>query len=100
MISRMPGAAVFLMPNVVEELAITDKQQKKIQDIITATSAAIAELESQMNIESGQISETVYQELLGIARNSALQLLTEEQRSRWQQLSAEKSRDKSAQNKE
>ena len=88
-IRRMPGASAFLAPNVIQELGITDQQQKKIQNIVDATAEAMGKLREQLNDKSVQMQETINQELLDIARDSALKLLTPEQQARWQKLIAE-----------
>jgi hypothetical protein len=86
------GASVFLMPQVVRKLGITEEQKKQLQQIVDASSQLITDLEEQLN---GAISPDQYQKLLNIARNNALQSLTDQQRSKWQNISGEKPQNKS-----
>ena len=86
------GASVFLMPQVVRRLGITEEQKQQLQQIVDATSQLITDVEEQLN---GAISPEQYQKLLKIARNNALQSLTDEQRSKWQNISGEKPQNKS-----
>ncbi len=91
-IPQNTGASVFLMPQVVRQLGITEEQKRHLQQIIDATSQLITDVEDQLN---GGISPEQYQKLLNIARNNALQSLTDEQRSKWRNISGEKAQDKS-----
>ncbi len=91
-IPQNTGASVFLMPQVVRRLGITEKQKQQLQQIIDATSQLITDVEDQLN---GSISPEQYQKLLSIARNNALQILTDEQRSKWLKISGEKPQNKS-----
>ncbi len=86
------GASVFLMPQVVRRLGITEGQKKQLQGIVDATSQLITDLEGELN---GAISPEQYQKLFNMARNNALQSLTDEQRSKWQNISGEKPQNKS-----
>jgi hypothetical protein len=96
MIRRMPGAEAFLMPNVIQELGLTDQQQRQIQDIIDSTEEAVILLGRQSNGESSRKREKIHQELLDIARSSALKVLTKDQQERWKELSAENTQNENA----
>lgn len=91
-ISRKPGATVFLVPEVVRQLDINEEQQRRIKEIVDATAEIAAEMEARFN---RKISPKQSEELLKIARKTALQLLTDEQRSKWLILSDEKPQEKS-----
>jgi hypothetical protein len=86
-----PGASVFLLPEVIRQLHITAEQQQQLQQIVGASSQLITDIEGQLN-ES--ISPEQYQNLLDIARDNALQSLTDRQRSKWQNISGEKPQNK------
>ena len=91
-IPQNTGASVFLMPQVVRRLGITEEQKQQLQQIVDATSQLITDMEGQLN---GAISPEQYQKLLNIARNNALQSLTGEQRAKWQNISGENPQNKS-----
>jgi hypothetical protein len=91
-IPKNTGASVFLMPQVVRSLGITEEQQQHLQQIVDATSQLITDVEDQLN---GAISPEQYQKLLSFARNNALQSLTDQQRAKWQKISGEKPQNKS-----
>lgn len=92
-ISGKPGASALVTQELIKELRISDKQQMQIHQIIDATNDALKKLKAEVN---GQISPEQYQKLLKIARENALNLLTEEQRYHWQILSGEKPKDKNS----
>jgi hypothetical protein len=91
-ISRNPGASVFLLPQVVRQLRITEEQKRQLQQIAATTSEVIITIEDQIN---GAISPEQYQKLHNMARNNALQFLTDEQRSKWIIISGESPQNKS-----
>jgi hypothetical protein len=91
-IPKNTGAAVFLMPQMVRRLGITDEQKQRLQQIVDETSQLITDLEEQLN---GAMSPEQYQKLLNIARNHALETLTDQQRSKWQNITGEKPQNKS-----
>jgi hypothetical protein len=82
-----PGASVFMVPEVIQKLGITETQKDQLKQIVEATNDIVNELETQLN---RSISTEEYQKLLSTARNSAMQLLTDDQRTKWQILSDEK----------
>ena len=84
--SRNPGASVFLIPQVVRKLQITEEQKRQLQQIVATTSEVIIGMEDRLN---GTIGPEQYQKLHDMARNNALQFLTDEQRSEWKILSGE-----------
>ncbi|HEY4760732.1 MAG TPA: hypothetical protein VIH42_09140 [Thermoguttaceae bacterium] len=94
-IRHMPGAAAFTLPNVINQLNLTEEQQRQIQEIVDSTDETLVELEER---ETGQKQLYISQELLDFARNSVLEILTPEQRLRWQELTAEDSKDKQTKN--
>jgi hypothetical protein len=91
-IYRDSGAAVFLLPQVVRQLGITEEQKRQLRQIAAAASEIIVNLEDQLN---GAINPEQYQELQNMAHNNALQFLTEEQRSKWKIISGESAQNKS-----
>ncbi len=92
LIPSNPGASVFLLPEVIRQLHITEEQQRHLQQIVDATAQLITDLEGQVN---EAISPDQYQKLFSTARGNAMQLLTDEQRSKWQNISGEKPQNKS-----
>ncbi len=87
-----PGASVFVVPEIMQQLNITDQQQHKLNALVDATSDLIYDLENQLK---GAISSEQYQKLFDLTRNNALQLLTDKQRLKWQILSGNDRQDKS-----
>jgi hypothetical protein len=87
-----PGASVFIAPQIIQQLNITKEQQDKIRAIVDATSEAIDALKAHVD---GAISPEQYQHLFDLARNNALQLLTDDQRRKWQNLSQGNGQNKS-----
>ena len=91
-IPRNPGASVFLLPQVVRQLHITGEQQRQLQQIVDATSQLAADMEGQSN---EALSPDQCQNLFNAARGKAMQSLTDEQRSKWQNMLGEKPQNKS-----
>ena len=73
-------------------MGITEEQKQHLQQIVDATSQLITDIEGQLNED---INPEQYQKLLNIARNNALQSLTDQQRAKWQNISGEKPQNKS-----
>jgi hypothetical protein len=90
-IFQNPGASVFLLPQMVRQLRITEEQKRQLQQIVDTTSEVIITLEDQI---SGAISPEQYQKLNNMARNNALQFLSDEQRSKWKIISGESPQNK------
>jgi hypothetical protein len=66
----LPGAAPFVTAGVIRELQLTDAQLKKIRGILDETDKVIAENEN-------------CRVLFDLARQEAMNLLTDQQRQRW-----------------
>jgi Spy/CpxP family protein refolding chaperone len=90
MIRDLPGATVFVLPEVIRQLKLTDAQQEQIRRIIDAVAAALQELDlladTATRKELSEKRATIFER----ARRDAFGILTEEQRLRWQELSETK----------
>lgn len=92
-INKKPGASVFAVPEILTKLELSPAQQKQIQAIIDATDQVLAELKKELK---DHISPEQYEKVMKAARESAVQVLTGDQRRRWQILTGEKPTDKRA----
>jgi hypothetical protein len=88
-VRQWQGATVFTAPQIIEELQLTDNQQRQIHEIIEATSQAMRNLDARLHDEQRQQIGRLRTELLNRARREVVRLLTSEQRNRWNQLAAQ-----------
>jgi hypothetical protein len=95
-IRSTPGASVFMVPEVITKLGITETQKHQLKQIIDTTNDVVNEWEILRN---RAISPEEYQKLLQSARNNAMQVLTDDQRIKWQILSEENSPNKNPKTK-
>jgi len=89
MIRRLPGAAVFLVEEVVQELNLTQEQVDELERIVELVGEAIQQIPIRWSHESRQQHAEKRQIVLAEARRRALEVLTEEQRACWETLQAE-----------
>jgi len=83
-IARLPGASALLASPVIHELGLTEKQQRRIGEIVDQTAEAFKQLDLQFGGASRQEQSRMERRLLKAAREEALGLLTPEQRRQFQ----------------
>jgi hypothetical protein len=85
---RLPGAAVFTVPEVAHALELTNDQQGEIRRIVAMTEDAFRVLDPEVRKAGRQAETEVGRKVLDAARQEALRILTPEQRRRWDALVA------------
>lgn len=85
---HLPGAAPFVLPEVINRLTLTAAQQTQIKQLIETTSKAIRLDWQSQGMQRQELSRR-REELLDQARRQVLDLLTDQQRTEWQKLSSE-----------
>ncbi len=83
---RMQGATVFSLPEVIRKLELSDSQQARIREIVDISSQAIQQFDARRQDSSRQQRSRTRTMILRAARREVLDMLTEEQRVRWQKL--------------
>ena len=86
-VQRLPGAIPFSLPEVIKELELTDTQQEQIHQLVQRTVATIREVSARWQKSGRQKISQQRAQVLTAARREALEMLTEEQRARWMELS-------------
>ena len=89
MVRRLPGAAAFLVKEVVQELGLTEQQVGRMERLVELTGEAIGQIPVRWPHETRWQHDAKRQILVAEARRRALEVLTEEQRARWETLQAE-----------
>jgi|GEM_PF-4844761 len=87
LIARLPGAAPFELPQVVERLGLTAQQRAQVRQIVSDCARTIEALEERMAGASRQQLALYRQAILEKARQEALQMLSPDQLAQWEQLS-------------
>jgi len=85
-VRRLPGATAFTLPEVIGELKLSDAQQKEIRRLVGMTAEALRELDVQWQSNSRQQRWQKRPILMDEARRRAVDILTDQQRVRWEQL--------------
>ena len=85
-VRRLPGANALAWPEVVKQLQLTDVQQERIHQLIEDTSRAIRGLDRELSGEQRQQMSELRGALLDQARREAIDLLTPQQRAKWEKL--------------
>jgi len=87
-VRRLPGATAMVLPDVAEELKLSEEQRRRIQELVDAVVEAIRMLDLQAAEQQLSREEIVRrrQELHAAARQKALELLTPEQQAHWEKL--------------
>jgi hypothetical protein len=88
-VRQWQGATVFTAPQIIEELQLTDNQQRQIHEIIEATSQAMRNLDARLHDEQRQQIGRLRAELMNRSLREVVRLLNAEQRDRWNQLTAQ-----------
>lgn len=86
LLAKMPGASVFVVPDVAAALQLSDAQREAIRRIDRTAAEAILGLERDAYGGARGKAAARERELLHTARQQALELLTEAQRERWSQM--------------
>ena len=85
-IRRLPGAGPFALKEVARELDLNESQQEEIGRIIELSGEAIGQIRVRWPGQTRQQHAERRQILLGEARRRVVELLTKEQRARWEAL--------------
>ncbi|MHB1034958.1 MAG: hypothetical protein ACYC35_19040 [Pirellulales bacterium] len=85
-IERMPGPEVLMLPEVVKVLKLTKEQERKIRKIADDTQAVLKSLPAESAGLSRKKRSQVVAQFLRDSRQSALSVLTDEQKARWKTL--------------
>jgi hypothetical protein len=85
-IERMPGPEVLMLPEVVKVLKLTKEQERKIRKIADDTQAVLKSLPAESAGLSRKKRSQVVARFLSDSRQSALSVLTGEQKVRWKTL--------------
>jgi hypothetical protein len=88
-IRDLPGAMAFVLPDVIGRLELTQTQQDQIERIVQTTARALQDLDVFWPGASRQELSQKRSEIFEQAHRGALDTLTEEQRTRWQELADE-----------
>jgi len=88
-IRDLPGAMAFVLPDVIGRLELTQTQQDQIERIAQTTARAVQDLDVRWPGANRQELSQKQSAVLEQARREALDTLTEEQRTRWQELADE-----------
>ncbi len=87
---RLPGPATLAMPEVVRDLQLTGAQQERIRHLIEAAYQAVHDLDARSQGKQRQEIAHARTVVLEEARRQAMEVLTDEQRARWEQLVGKK----------
>jgi hypothetical protein len=85
-IARLPGASPFASKEVARELELSQSQQEEIGRIVDLSGEAVRQIPLRWPGQTREQHDEKRQILLDEARRRILQLLTEEQRDRWEAL--------------
>jgi len=85
-IRRLPGATAFLLKEVVEYLALSESQQEQIRQIAETTAERMQRSAEDLQGANRRKRSELRTRLLDKARQQVLDLLTDEQRDRWNAL--------------
>ncbi len=88
-IRRMPGAMPFSLPEVVKQLQLTESQQKKIRELVDAAANMIKNLGNSLSNDDDKEKMLAGKNILDGTRKKVLELLDEEQKKIWRELSGE-----------
>jgi hypothetical protein len=88
-VRRLSGATSLALPQVVAELRLTADQQARIARVIETTSQAMRDIERELPGQQRQDISELRTQLQDHARQQALELLTSQQRARWEKLTGE-----------
>jgi hypothetical protein len=83
---RVPGADVFLLPEVADLLGLSASQQREIRRLSATTRQALEELDRRWPEDSREAREHRRAAIQEAARQEALLLVTGPQRQRWERL--------------
>lgn len=85
-IARLPGASPFASKEVARELELSQSQQEEIGRIVDLSGEAVRQIPLRWPDQTREQHDEKRQILLDEARRRILQLLTKEQRDRWEAL--------------
>jgi hypothetical protein len=83
-IQHMPGGMPFVLPDVVKQLQLTPSQQSKIQELIDTAADEIKKLGNSIADSAAKTKE-----ILKKTRKKVLELLDDDQKTKWNELTGE-----------
>ena len=90
MVRSLPGAAAFTRPEVASELQLTNEQRQQFRRIVDLTEQAFRHLDRRLSTSSGRQGAKGRRDILDAAGKEALGVLTDEQRTQWEELVGKK----------
>ena len=88
-IQRLPGAMPFALPEVVKQLQLTESQQKRIRELVETAANMIRNLVSFPDKDGSGEKNRGEKAILESTRNKALELLDDNQKKKWYELTGE-----------
>jgi hypothetical protein len=84
--ARLSGASVFLAPQTIQELGLSEAQQHRIRQIVNKTTETLEQIEARFRGADRQDQARREERLFEEARKLAIEVLTPEQRQRFKAL--------------
>jgi hypothetical protein len=98
-IRHLPGAMPFSLPEVVKQLQLTPSQQQKIRELVEAASNLIKNLGDFPDKSDGKEKKLTGKDILKNTRKKVLELLDEDQKKKWNELTGELDKEEKKENK-
>jgi hypothetical protein len=86
--ARFSGASAFLAPRTIQQLGLSEEQQRQIRQIVDKTTEALKQIDARFRGADRQDQARREERLLEDARKLAIDVLTPEQRQRLQSVLA------------
>jgi hypothetical protein len=84
--ARLSGASVFLAPQTIQELGLSEAQQHEIRQIVNRTTETLEQIDARFRGADRQNQARREEKVLEDARKLAIEVLTPEQRQRFEAL--------------
>lgn len=88
-IRRLPGASVLLLDEIASELSLTESQKEQIRQLCDASAEAVQQIDGLRPGTSRHVRSQAREAVLEEAQRRALELLTPQQRARWNGLQSD-----------
>jgi hypothetical protein len=88
-VQGLSGVSPLLLPEVVNELKLSDQQQKNLRELAESTAQGMRMIEEKAAELGRQETASLRAELLEKSREDAVKYLTDEQRELWRQLTGQ-----------
>jgi hypothetical protein len=87
-VGQISDLALLAKPYAIRELQLTGGQQNQLRRLIDATSQAMRDLDAQLRGPKRQGVSELRTKVIDEANRTALELLTDQQRAQWEQMTA------------